>query len=362
MKINNIISFLGQKTTEPPSRESIPKSLIRDVKTFQENTYTSTGSKFWGHQNSMESLRDGTGKTIISTHISPTGVCNLNCSYCSISSRDPKKTIPFETIKDYVIKLKSRGLKAVILTGGGEPTLYPHFNEMVRWIHDDQGLDIALITNGTNTNKVNKDVWKKFSWVRVSLNFIDDWQNKIKLPDTKGDLGCSLIYTGQTFEQMKEIQKFIEGKNVRYVRVQPDIVQEYDQLIKDHESLDKILTKLDDTRFFHQLKLYQKTETHVCHQAYFRPYLSEAGGGTVFPCDSVVHNADSNHHFSEKNFGICKAGEVLDFMDGKIKQKFDPCKDCRCVFSDSVNMLTNWFKTGAGKFYNGLKNNHCNFV
>lgn len=362
MTINRLISFRGKATTDPSPKQEFITSLDRDARTPQEHTYTSTGSKFWGHEDAMHSLRDGTGKTIISTHVSPTGVCNLKCSYCSISSRDPHNTIPLETIKDYITKLKSRGLKAVILTGGGEPTLHPQFNEMVKWIHDDQGLDISLITNGTRTDKVDKDVWKMFSWVRVSLNFIEDWKNKIKLPEINGDLGCSLIYTGQSLEQMQEIQKFIEGKNVKYVRVQPDIVQEYDQLVKDHIALNEILPKLNDSRFFHQLKLYQKPETHVCHQAYFRPYLSEVGGGTVFPCDSVVHNPGSNHHFSKENFGICKAGEVLDFMDGKIRQKFDPCKDCRCVFSDSVNMLAEWVRTGVGKFQKLAQANHRNFV
>ena len=105
-------------------------------KSPEEHRYTSTGIKFWGHQEQMESYREGTGHTVISTHISPTSRCNLNCSYCSVKKRERVHEIELDTIKDYVGKLKTRGLKAVILTGGGEPTSYPQFNELVKYLHE----------------------------------------------------------------------------------------------------------------------------------------------------------------------------------------------------------------------------------
>ncbi len=92
--------------------------------------------------------------TVISTHISPEGACNLKCPYCSVTYRDTHSRIPMETIKDYVTKLKTRGLKAVILTGGGEPTAYKHFNDLVRWLYKE-GLQVALISNGS------KAYWKR---------------------------------------------------------------------------------------------------------------------------------------------------------------------------------------------------------
>mgnify|MGYP003305519621 CR=1 FL=1 len=104
-----------------------------------------------------------------------------------------------ETIQDYVLKLKSRGLKAVILTGGGEPTAYKHFNELVRWIKE-QDLSVALITNGTLTRRIDDDVWPLFSWIRVSINVFGNWVKMIKLPLEKIDfdktvVGCSMVYT-----------------------------------------------------------------------------------------------------------------------------------------------------------------------
>ena len=66
----------------------------------------------------MNYMRGIDPNTVISTHISTEGACNLKCLYCSVTYRDTHSRIDMDTIKDYVTKLKTRGLKAVILTGG----------------------------------------------------------------------------------------------------------------------------------------------------------------------------------------------------------------------------------------------------
>ena len=104
------------------------------LKTEEEHKYTSTGIKFWRHPQQMNNYKTGDPNTVISTHISPEGACNLTCAYCSVTYRDLHSRIEMDVIKDYVTKLKTRGLKAAILTGGGEPTSYKHINELIRWL------------------------------------------------------------------------------------------------------------------------------------------------------------------------------------------------------------------------------------
>ena len=114
-------------------------------KSIQEHKYTSTGIKWWRHSSQMFEYKNGGSNTVVSTHISPEGACNLKCPYCSVTYRDVHERIDLDVIKQYVKDLKTKGLKAVILTGGGEPTGYKYFNELVRFIHEEENLKVALI-------------------------------------------------------------------------------------------------------------------------------------------------------------------------------------------------------------------------
>jgi len=337
------------------------------TKSESEHKYTSTGIKFWRHPEQMSSFKSESPKTIISTHISPEGACNLKCPYCSVTYRDTHNRIEINRIKSYVTKLKEYGLKAVILTGGGEPTLYKNFNELVEWLHKEN-LSIGLITNGTQTHRISKEVLKYFSWVRVSINIFDDWQNKILFPykDVSEDcvIGCSIVYTGEHELSQKEQTNWVElfrkvstvadQCGATYIRVLPNCLLEQNQLLLQHESLENLLKEAKDSRYFQQYKIHKTPNVDSCHQAHFRPYLSEepwmdGEPGTVYPCDSVVLN-QSTAHFSTK-YQICKLEDVGDFLERKIKMNFSPKDHCSgCVFTENVEMLDAWKNDKIDRF------------
>lgn len=338
-------------------------------KSEMEHKFTSTGIKLWRHVEQMLAYRSGDPNSIVSTHISPEGACNLKCPYCSVTYRDTHSRIELSVIKDYVLKLKSRGLKAVILTGGGEPTLYKQFNELVQWLKYDQNLSVALITNGTSTDRVAPSVWKAFSWVRVSINMFQGWETRIKLPVEHFSPECvvgasSVITVEHQFVEEKYTDKVVMLRQIasvadrigaQYVRLLPNCLLNQDKLILMHKNIESILAELGDQRFFHQHKLHKAPKCGTCHQAYFRPYLSEepfwknGKPGAVYPCDSVVLN-NGNQRFTQ-TYQICAAEDILDFLDRKIQMGFDPRVNCTgCVFSDNVDMLDDWATKGVEKF------------
>jgi len=334
-----------------------------------EHQYTSTGIKFWRHQEQMWNYRNGDPNTVVSTHISPEGACNLKCSYCSVTYRDTHSRIPLEVIQDYVIKLKSRGLRAVILTGGGEPTAYKQFNELVRWLHN-QDLDIGLVTNGTKHlwDRVDDDVCKMFTWVRVSINIYQGWEENIQLPVNRFDhdrttIGCSMVYTVEhetisTEDKVtlfKRVSALADRNRARYIRMLPNCLLEQDNLLAQHRVLDSVLRTVNDSRFFHQYKTHRTPTSSVCHQSYFRPYLSEevhsvtGNPGTVYPCDSVVLNNAQQFYSSE--YELCHASEILDYLDKKIQPGFNPTKSCQgCVHTDNIDMLESWVNGQVDRF------------
>ena len=333
-----------------------------------EHKFTSTGIKFWRHQEQMMNYRNGNPNTIISTHISPEGACNLKCSYCSVTYRDTHSRIPLDTIKDYVTKLKSRGLRAVILTGGGEPTLYREFNELVRWLYANK-LDIGLVTNGTVNcwRHVDADVCKMFTWVRVSINIFDGWESRIALPLEKFDttqttIGCSMVYTIENnkdrfnnIEFLNKISAVADRCGAQYIRMLPNCLLGQKNLLNQHSLLNELLSKASDPRFFHQYKIHGTPQSTVCHQSYFRPYLSEeihkgtGLPGTVYPCDSVVLN--EGKQFYSQEYQLCHASEILNYLDKNIKHQFNPQKKCQgCVHTRNVNMLQEWIDGTTDRF------------
>ena len=348
-------------SNENASRYEIP--ILRSEK---EHQYTSTGIKFWRHKNNLENYKNLNPSTVISTHISPEGACNLKCPYCSVTYRDTFSRLPLEVIQDYVEKLMQRGLKAVILTGGGEPTVYKDFNKLVRYLKSS-GLEVALITNGTQTQRVEEDVWGMFDWIRVSVNLFDNWESKIKLPleyidKSKTTVGCSMVYTAEhestesnreRLTYLRKVSTLADQLQAEYVRMLPNCLLDQDNLLRAHQSLEITLDELKDDRFFHQFKVHGAPKTSTCHQSYFRPYLSEepfnGEPGAIYPCDSVVLNKSFQHF--EKKYQLCHARDILEYLDRKIEQGFDAKVDCEgCVFTSNVNLLDDYINLGTQNF------------
>jgi len=358
------------------------KNEYNFVTSEMEHKFTSTGIKFWNHSNQMLSYKTGGSNTIISTHVSPEGSCNLKCPYCSVTQRNTHSRIGLEVIQDYIEKLQTRGLKAVILTGGGEPTSYKYINELVNWLKYDRNLSVALITNGTLSNRLNPKSWQAFSWVRVSINLFDGWQDRISIPmeflDKDCIVGASMVFTieHQSFsekyidrlEMLRKVSDLTSKFNAKYIRILPNCLLNQNNLILIHNSINKILVELNDPRFFHQHKLHSAPKCSTCHQSYFRPYLSEeifienGEPGAVYPCDSIVLN-NVNERFSSK-YQLCHAKDILDYLDKKIKAKFNPTVDCKgCVFTSNVNMLDDWKNGKIDKFNEPKVDiNHDEFV
>lgn len=328
-------------------------SSISDV----EDIYTSTGIKFWQHPDHMRNYKEGNSNTVITTHVSPEGACNLKCPYCSVTYRDNVSRIDIETIKDYIEKLMSRGLKAVILTGGGEPTLYPYINELIQWIKINKDLSVSIITNGTRMKNLSDKTLKCLSWLRISVNIFPRWDKVIDLD--VGSLsedcivGLSYVYTHEhediqddQIEILKSISKLADRVSAKYVRVLPNCLLSQEKIEHQRRNIIDVLSVLNDERFFVQDKNHGLPKSSVCHQSYFRPYLSEEKWidgvpGSVYPCDSVVLN-DENTFFSDK-YKICKPSDILEYLDGNIDSNFTPNVDCSdCVFFRNVNMLDDW--------------------
>lgn len=193
--------------------------------TLLNDSYTSTGAKFFAHQQAMENLRNGKGQPI-TCHIMATDVCNHSCAFCSVHHREGN-VLPLSDILAFIDTLLKFGLKSCILSGGGNPILYKcpqsgaGFNVLVAEIHA-RGLEIGLITNGMRLSTyytsatqggelgleyvqhqrrswslVTPATLDKLTWVRISMSGLDHSENEVFVPDvdpSKTALGFSYVF------------------------------------------------------------------------------------------------------------------------------------------------------------------------
>jgi len=79
------------------------------------------------------------------------------------------KRLSFEWLDKVVKYIKPR---AITLAGGGEPTIYPHFNEAILKLAEIPQAKIGLITNGVT---YPAGTWTDYvSWVRISFYSIEN--------------------------------------------------------------------------------------------------------------------------------------------------------------------------------------------
>lgn len=78
-----------------------------------------------------------------------TDFCNAKCSYCRYN-HETGRFIKFNDFKLYVKKLLEIGVRGIILTGGGEPTINPDFEKITRHLEENK------IPYGMNTNLIRK--------------------------------------------------------------------------------------------------------------------------------------------------------------------------------------------------------------
>lgn len=94
--------------------------------------------------------------------------CNNKCPYCTYARYKQRSSsyMTFESFKDNITILLANGVKGVILTGGGEPTISPDFDKITDYLEQNS------IPYGINTNfNVFKAI--KPNYLKISLDGYD---------------------------------------------------------------------------------------------------------------------------------------------------------------------------------------------
>lgn len=155
--------------------------------------------------------------------INPTNICNLKCDFCSCAGRNKSESLDFEIVRDILNKLEAAGTKAVTITGGGEPLMYKHINELLYEFLFHK-IKIGLVTNGTQFTALEPKLLRTITWCRISHSDKREFDEVYKkylesvvnsAPDI--DWAFSIVVSGEYDKDLlHNVGKAVQFANERY--------------------------------------------------------------------------------------------------------------------------------------------------
>ena len=282
--------------------------------------------------------------------------CNLRCPFCYANACNSEVATPnddftFDKIKNIINQVKEVGGKTITLVGG-EPTIHPHFKEIVSFTNS-LNLTTVIFTNGIVINKELADfLYKNNASLIVKLNSVDNAkiqnqmvgnvsgafekiQNTLAILQKVGfnkttptRLAIETVISKTNLTEIPKIFKFARMNNI----------YPYIELVtpagRDAEYSD-IITKIEAKNIFYELLKIDETEfgytwiprppqiASTCKYYFTAVYINS--DGVVQPCPTVKIELGNLKH--EKLSEILNKPQTKNIRDiqKNIKGKCQTC-------------------------------------
>jgi MoaA/NifB/PqqE/SkfB family radical SAM enzyme len=255
-------------------------------------------------------------KTLIVTELDLTNRCNNHCPAC-VGKNGLNDELTWGEVQDIAKSLSVLNNRGVILSGGGEPLLYPHFIETVRLLKSynmkigvnsnclalDKEKAIVIAENceyfRISLDAGNASLYKKthgmdeYSFQKVVENIQLMVEVKRKM-NSKLSFGTGFLTSQETMDQMEEFVCLSKDCGVDYAHFRPfqddmtDIVEKYKQLKSLYEDKNfKVLASLHKYNNFNKgkVKAYDK-----CRGMFFSTVIT--ANARLYACLHYRQNDD----------------------------------------------------------------------
>jgi wyosine [tRNA(Phe)-imidazoG37] synthetase (radical SAM superfamily) len=337
----------------------------------------------------------------VSINLDITTACNYACDHCvDLEILNQPIRYNHDRLLSSLELMAKKGLRSVIVIGGGEPTVYPQFVETILFMKD-LGLQVSIVSNGSGMKRIGEvaDRLEEEDWVRLSLDSSSDevfqamhkpkrkitldeiceGVREVKSKPTRFKLGFSFIITWKgafindtnIVENLHEIVPGAERARkylFDYISFKPFLTRAPDNNAEivdlkesKHRNFDEVLArirkevdeakKLETDRF----KVYEATnlkvlenrshqsyarQPHRCHMQFFRQVLSPLG---TYNCP-VYRNQPHGRVGSKESYADpASYGEVRS-STAELIRHFDAtaqCKEVTCLYNH-----VNWWLEG----------------
>lgn len=333
----------------------------------------------------------------ISINLDLTTSCNYACDHC-VDKEILNTGIKYDTDRlfDSLTLMAEKGLRSVIVIGGGEPTVHARFVPVIRHIKS-LGMQVAVVSNGSGNRKIAEvaDCLRPGDWVRLSLDSATDEtfqamhhpRRKITLDEicagirpikevnASFQIGFSFIITwkgafindSSIVENLPEIvaaARRARDAGFDYIAYKPfltraetnnaEIVDLHDTDAHFDEVTRRIRAAIDEAKTLEtehfkviettNLKVLENRSSHKftrqprqCHMQFFRQVLSPLG---MYNCP-VYRNQPHGHLGTKEAYADLAAYDETRRRTADLIRTFDATRECRevtCLYNHA-----NWW-------------------
>ena len=277
--------------------------------------------------------------------VTPTNSCDLNCGYCCCSEIDRKEKLSLCELKEIVDIAVSIGVKAMVVTGGGEPMTHPDIIEFLDYATNK--LKVSLITNGNHFQEIQMPVLKKLQWCRISFDnerkLTKKYSHTLKIASMIKNVNFSFsyVYMGKHHNDFLQIMEFLNASdNFSHIRIVNDSLSrefidtfDAEEYLKEHD--------IDTSKcFFKKQQIYSRGQKK-CYMSLLKPRI--VASGDVYPCCAIQYQKANglkmyNPKLSMGHYtDLPKLYEKQEFFDGSI------CDQC---YYEGYNNLLSYYLEG----------------
>jgi len=271
--------------------------------------------------------------------------CNLNCIMCAWRSRKGafnKEHMSLEMVDDIAKQIKDMKLPSIRIGAFTEPTVHPHFSEIMKKLADTRPVDFWLTTNGL---LLNEEIAEMLVDIELTLLHVSI---DAATPETyKTIRGGNLEIVEKNIMKLLEIRKaknsvlpflrvtFIESEeNKHEVEMFKKKWENYADIVDLQKYIDLSSLKKDSTgspKVKKEAESNHDGEEFECNHPYFQLVIMY--DGQILPCSFFMYETLNPVYMSDYSLlDYWNSPELLGFFETiKTKQYIDCCK--RCVAS-----------------------------
>lgn len=219
--------------------------------------FISPRTKLFQHLDRLQSIKEGKKPAPVNVEIDLSNRCDLACAGCHFAythTRGPwagKADKPegyiaggdlmdVDLALDTLEQLAYAGVKSITWTGGGEPTLHPRFDEIVRYAHR-LGLEQGIYTHSGHV-RGDRAAWMKehFKWLYISFDAhdVDSYkaykgvnrfervcENVRQLTTLPGNatVGMGFLLSSDNYRQMYNMRQLAYSLGADYCQFRPTV-------------------------------------------------------------------------------------------------------------------------------------------